>query len=148
MHFGELWLLIERQRTSLDLRVEYYSGRFGLSDRYATIVNGDEAILNVPVGEIGTDKIVFIWDDSYKGNFKDKLRECTMPAGCILKTLLDQKLIRTSPRVKALIKLSQSAERIEIYKEDGMPVGNAVTYEELVEVVHRQVQRDRGLIPA
>lgn len=148
MHFGELWLLIERQRTSLDLRVEYYDGRFGLSDRFATIMDGDKKILNVPVGEIGTDKIVFMWDDSYSGGFSDKLRECTMPAGCILKNLLDRKLIRSSPRVKALIKLAKSAERVEIYKEDGMPVGKADTYEELVNIVHAQVQRDRGLIPA
>ena len=127
--------------------MSYYSGRFGLSDRFATIFDGEEQILNVPVGEIGTDKIVFIWDDSYSGGFTDKLRECTMPAGSILKTLLDRKLIRTSPRVKALIKLSKSAERIEIYKEDGSPVGKADTYEELVHMVHEQVQRDRGLIP-
>jgi hypothetical protein len=147
LHFGELWSLIERHRASPNLRVSYYSGRFGLSDRFATIYDGDEQVMNVPVGEIGTDKIVFVWDDSYAGGVWDKLREATMPAGCILKNLLSKKLIRSSPRVKALIRLAKSAERVEIYKEDGMPVGKADTYEELVHMVHNQVQRDRGLIP-
>lgn len=147
MTFGELWLLIERHRNSPDLRVVYYSGRFGLSDRFATLYDGDDPIMNVPIGELPIDKVRFIWDESYSGGVFDKLREAVMPAGTILKNLLDRDLIRTSPRIKALIAASRNPDRVEIYKEDGSQVASACNYEELIKEISDQLHRDRGLIP-
>jgi hypothetical protein len=60
---GELWILIERNRVSPDLRIVWYEGRFGLPERRATIFNGEDSIINVPVGDIPVDKYVFVWDE-------------------------------------------------------------------------------------
>ncbi len=147
MTFGELWTLIERHRISPDLRVTYLDGRFGLSDKYATIFVGDAKFMNVPVGDMPLDKTIFIWDGRYS-NFDDQLREATPPVGHVLKRLLDEGHIESSPRIKALIALASKATRVEIYTEDdGKNLVTTDNYKELEDAVYAQVQRDKGLIP-
>ena len=146
MTFGELWQLIERQRISPDLRVVYYDGRFGLSDRFVTIFNGSDQIINVPVGDLPLDKVVFIWDDNYE-LMKHKMREAAPPAGTILKRLVDKKLIKTNKRIDALIAMSRNPQRIEFYNEKSECVIAAESREEMLRQIDRQVQRSQGLIP-
>jgi hypothetical protein len=143
--FGELWQLIERNRISPDLRVVYYSGRFGLSDRFATIFNGKEEIINVPVGEMPIDKVVFIWDDNYE-KWKDKVRAASPPAGTVLKRLADRGLIKTNRRIDALIAMSRNPQRVEIYNEKSEVLVDADSREELLRQIDMRLRRQHGLV--
>jgi hypothetical protein len=143
--FGELWQLIERNRISPDLRVVYYSGRFGLSDRFATIFNGKEEIINVPIGELPIDKVVFIWDDNYE-LWKDKVRAAAPPAGTILKRLADRKLIKTNRRIDSLIAMSRNPVKVEIYNEKSEVLVDADSREELLRQIDMRLRRQHGLV--
>lgn len=145
MTFGELWLLIERVRVSADLRVVYYCGRFGSPASRCTIYNGEDVIVNAPVGEIPTDRQIFIWDDRYTGT--EKLREASPTAGTLLKILHKKGLIRKTPQVAALMTLAEHATKVTIMKEDGNIVAYSSDRNQIYSSVYDQVQRDEGLIP-
>jgi hypothetical protein len=142
---GELWLVIERARVSLDLRVVYYSGRFGSPASRATIYNGEDVVINVPLGDIPENKIVFIWDSSYSG--VNALREASPTAGKILTVLLDKGFIRATPEVNVIRSRAKNPERFVFVDNERNEVFSAADRHEIREKVYEQVQRDRGLIP-
>ena len=146
MTFGDLWRLIERHRVSPDLRVVYYGGRFGLPDNRCTIYNGEDAVVNVPLGDLPIDKVVFRWDDRYS-NLNDKIREAAPCVGTILKILKDARHISGGPVVDALIEKSRNPERIEMYDEKDDRLFSASNIEELDEALSIHAQRSQGLIP-
>ena len=145
MTFGELWQLIERNRVSPDLRIAYFDGRFGLPERRGTIFNGEEVVINVPIGEIPIDKSIFTWDERYTGS--DMLREAAPPAGTILKVLLDKGLIKTNKVIDRLIDKAKNLQKVEIYNEASECLLEARSKTELERKIYVLTQRAHGLIP-
>ena len=145
MTFGDLWTLIQRNRISPDLHVVHHTGRFGLSDRYVSICDKGEQIINVPMGDIPTDKNVFVWDDNYS-RLKDKIREACPPAGKVLMILLKAGVIKKDKRVQALIDLCQHPEQIQVYNEKSESLILAESKEELMRQIDLRVRRQHGLV--
>jgi len=145
MTFGELWQLIERNRVSPDLRIAYFSGRFGLPERRGTIFDGEEVVINVPIGDIPIDKSIFHWDERYTGT--NMLRDAAPPAGTILKILKDKGLIKTNKVIDRLIEKARNVQKVEVYNEASECLVEARSREELEHKLHILTQRSHGLIP-